>query len=199
MAGSRAIAAVLAGGAGSRLGGAKAKTQLAGRPLLSYPVQAGLEAGLETLVVAKPSTELPELPVPVVEEPEHPRHPLCGVVAALRFAARRDPAPDVLVLACDMPFLTAELLSWLARLEGAAVAEAEGRLQPLLSRCTVAQRSGLERALEEGSSTANALAAPPARVLRESELARFGDPGRLAFNVNDETDLGLASRWLVGS
>jgi molybdopterin-guanine dinucleotide biosynthesis protein A len=46
--------AVLAGGRGSRLGGAKASADLAGRPLISYPLAALEAAGLAPFVVAKP-------------------------------------------------------------------------------------------------------------------------------------------------
>lgn len=56
---SRCVGAVLAGGAGSRLGGAKAMVKLAGRPLISYPLAAIEQADLEPVVVAKACTELP--------------------------------------------------------------------------------------------------------------------------------------------
>ena len=52
-------AAVLAGGLGSRIGGDKALVQLAGRPLISYPLAAAQAAGLDAVVVAKRSTSLP--------------------------------------------------------------------------------------------------------------------------------------------
>lgn len=52
------LGAVLAGGRGSRLGGAKPTAELAGRPLISYPLAALAAAGLEAFVVAKPSTDL---------------------------------------------------------------------------------------------------------------------------------------------
>lgn len=51
------LGVVLAGGRGSRLGGAKATAELAGRPLISYPLAALAEAGLEAVVVAKPDTD----------------------------------------------------------------------------------------------------------------------------------------------
>lgn len=49
--------AVLAGGHGSRLGGAKPTADLAGRPLISYPLGALIAAGIEPFVVAKPSSD----------------------------------------------------------------------------------------------------------------------------------------------
>jgi len=52
------LGAVLAGGQGSRLGGAKPTADLAGRPLISYPLAALAAAGIEPFVVAKHSTDL---------------------------------------------------------------------------------------------------------------------------------------------
>jgi molybdopterin-guanine dinucleotide biosynthesis protein A len=49
---------VLAGGRGSRLGGAKAIADLAGRPLIAYPLDALTAAGLGPFIVAKPNTPL---------------------------------------------------------------------------------------------------------------------------------------------
>jgi molybdenum cofactor guanylyltransferase len=196
MADPSAIAAVLAGGRGERLGGAKAMTPLGGRPLICHPLAAARGAGLEALVVAKPSTRLPPLAEVVLHEPERPRHPLCGVITALEHAAARSPAPAVLLLACDMPFLTSPLLGWLASLEGAAMAEVDGRPQPLLSRCLPAHLPLLRRALEERRSLSGALRELAPRVVDEHELARFGSPERLCFNVNDAEDLRRAEEWL---
>ncbi len=53
-----AIGVVLAGGRGSRLGGAKPTADLAGSPLISYALAALAAAGLTAFVVAKPSTDL---------------------------------------------------------------------------------------------------------------------------------------------
>jgi molybdenum cofactor guanylyltransferase len=192
------IAAVLAGGAGRRLGGAKAATLLAGKPLISYPLAAARGAGLETVVIAKHSTPLPPLPVPLLEEPDLPLHPLCGVLRALTHAAELDPssASGVLVLACDMPFLTSELLGWLAGLEGAAMPQLEGLPQPLLARCEPRHRPSLEQSLAAESSLTAAMLALGPRVIDEGELSRFGIPGQLCFNVNDLDDLQAAEEWL---
>jgi molybdenum cofactor guanylyltransferase len=197
MAQQRAIVAVLAGGRGARLGGAKPSLLLAGSPLVCHPLRAARDAGLEAIVVAKRSTKLPELDVPVVYEPEEPSHPLCGVLTALRFAAARPPLEAVLALACDMPFLTGAMLAWLSSLEGAVMARVGGRPQPLLGRWTVAAVPLLEHALAKGSSLQAALGSLTPAIVGESELSRFGDPKRLCFNVNDREDLRAARERLA--
>jgi molybdopterin-guanine dinucleotide biosynthesis protein A len=197
MADQRAIVAVLAGGLGERLGGAKPSVALASRPLVGYPLEAAADAGLEAIVVAKRSTVLPPLEVEVVYEPEEPRHPLCGIVAALRFAAARSPIPAVVTLACDMPFLTGSLLAWLAGRDGAVMAQLEGRAQPLLARYPVEGLALLARSLAEGRSLRSALGVLAPSIVAERELRRFGDPTRLCFNVNDRGDLRTAQEWLA--
>ena len=110
------VGAVLAGGASRRMGAPKATLELGGRPLLEYPLAAVQGAGLEPAVVAKRDSPLPPLAVPRWDEPAEPTHPLTGIVAAL-VAARGRP---VLAVACDMPFVTAELLADLAARGGRA-------------------------------------------------------------------------------
>jgi molybdopterin-guanine dinucleotide biosynthesis protein A len=186
-----ALGAVLAGGEGRRMGTAKAALRLGERPLIYYPLAALAAAGLDHVVVAKERSQLPAISCPVLREPPTPSHPLCGVLAALRAAAR-----PVLVVGCDMPFLTAPLLAWLAGLDGAVVAEVAGELQPLPARYEPQQTGELEDALRDGRAMRDALASLRPRIVRESELERFGPPETSLFNVNDATDLAAAERML---
>jgi molybdopterin-guanine dinucleotide biosynthesis protein A len=215
----RTLAAVLAGGRGSRLGGDKAGVELGGRPLIDYPLAAIEEAGLEAVVCVKPGQELPPLasfagpgpakeprnPVPVLVEPLEPRHPLCGIVAALRAGEGR----PVLAVACDLPFLAAGLIEALAgapeplvvpALAGApeplVVPALAGRLQPLLARYDPVLLPRLEAALEEEAPLIGTVESLRPRLLGEDELARFGDPHRLLFNVNEPDDLREAEALL---
>ena len=187
------LVAVLAGGRGRRLGGAKATAELAGRPLISYPLAAAAAAGLEALVVAKADTALPALDAEILVEPADPAHPLCGVLAALGLAASR----DVLAVGCDMPFLTPALLAWIAALDGPAVLEVEGRLQPLPGRYPARARDRIADAIRTGEAMGSTLASLDARVVGEDELARFGEPRQLCFNVNEPGDLERARAVLA--
>lgn len=189
-----ALGAVLAGGHGSRLGGAKATVELGGRPLISYPIAALEAAGIEAVVVAKPGSELPALDCPVLREAELPRHPLRGIVTALEAAGER----PVVVLACDMPFASPPLLAHLAAAaEPLVVPAPEGAPQPLHARYAPRLLPQLEAALARQEPLRRTVDSLSPRLLGSEELARFGDPRRLLMNVNDEDDLRRAERALA--
>jgi molybdopterin-guanine dinucleotide biosynthesis protein A len=195
---SPAIVAVLAGGRGERIGGAKPTRELAGRPLIDYPLAAARAAGLEAIVVAKRDTELPGgLAETLLVESDEPRHPLCGALAALEHAAQCSPEAAVVLVGCDMPFLTGALLGWLAAaLEPAILLEAEDRPQPLPARCSAADAPLLREALAAQAPLRAAFQSLSPALVGEPELAYFGDPRRLCFSVNSPRDLDRAERWL---
>lgn len=184
---------MIAGGHGRRIGGAKATVELAGRALISYSLAAIEEAGLQPLVIAKPDTELPPLRCPVIREDHEPRHPLCGVLTALELS---EPSPLV-ILSCDMPFVPAALLAWLAAQPEPLVAPAlDGRILPFPGRYQGSLRAGLEAALAEESSMHSALSRLSPRLLGAGELTAFGDPARICLNVNTASDLAHAEALL---
>jgi molybdenum cofactor guanylyltransferase len=181
----RALGVVLAGGRGSRLGGAKPTAELAGRPLISYPLAALAEARLEAVIVAKPDTDLPPLDIDVLTEPAEPVHPLTGIVAALRQAGS-----PIVVIGCDFPFVPAALLRALADAPEPLVVPAPGgELQPLVARWAPALLPALDAALDREEPLRRTVAALFPRLLADAELAAFGDPARAFFNVNTPADL----------
>src|ERR1700727_174556 len=130
---SRPVGAILAGGAGLRIGGQKPTVELDGKPLIAYPLEAVGQVLNKVAILAKAGTSLPSLSrVAVWIEPESPRHPLVGITQALALAGGR----PVLVCPADMPFVTPELVRRLVKADPgrspAVVACAEGRMHPLL-------------------------------------------------------------------
>jgi molybdopterin-guanine dinucleotide biosynthesis protein A len=175
------------------MGEPKAVVELAGRPLAARVVATVGSAGLEPIVVAKPDSPLPTLDCRVLSEPSEPRHPLTGLLAALNASAGR----AVVVIACDMPLVPAKFLSWLAQgEERTAVCEVGGRLEPLLARYSPGDRASLAGSLGRGEAMRDAVAALEPRVIGEQEIARFGEPARITFNVNSPDDLITAERLL---
>jgi molybdopterin-guanine dinucleotide biosynthesis protein A len=186
------IGVVLAGGASSRMGVSKATIELAGIPLAERALRPLRAAGLEVAVVAKEGDALPPLEVPAWIETRTERHPLAGVLEALERAGGR----AVLVCACDMPFVTPELVAHLAGRAGTAVPEAGGRLHPLLARYDPVVADTLSVALALRAPLHEAVRRAGAEVVLEAEIARFGDPERLLFNVNTPADLARAEELL---
>ena len=205
-----ALGAVLAGGRGQRLGGAKPTVELAGRPLIAYPLAALAAAGLGAIVVAKRTSVLPASlaevvaesgepthlpPLEVVTEPDRPTHPLAGIVAALRHADR-----PLVVLGCDFPFVPPALLRELADAPEPLVVPAPGgEPQPLVARWSPDLLPRLEAALAREEPLRRTVAGLAPRLLDEAELARFGEPERIFFNVNSDADRRAAERAISSS
>ena len=186
MRSSEPLAAVLAGGAAARLGGAKATAELAGRPLISYPLAALAAAGIEAIVVAKQGSPLPQgLAVPVVTEPPEPRHPLAGIAMALEHAGGR----PVLACACDLPLVTSELLARLAASPPPAAADDGTRLHPTLALYPPTALPALRDAIGDGASATEAL--------RALDPTTVPATARETFNVNTPADLARAENLLA--
>lgn len=196
--GKAEFAAVLAGGAGSRLGGSKPATLLAGRALIDYAVTSVQAAGLTPLVVARQETELPRslvsLGARVVLDPPGPVHPLSGIVAALKFV---DAA--VVVIAGDMPLVPPQLIAALAEAEElTAVVDGASQMQPLLARYEVGALPALESAIAEGRGAARTLAELHSNELSGSALNRFGEPDEFLLDVDTAEDLAAVERLILG-
>lgn len=168
--------------------------EVVGKPLITYSLAALQRAGLKSVVVAKAGSALPPLDCPVLEEPAEPRHPLAGIV----FALRQLPARPLLVLACDMPLVNPLLLEWMANLsEPLALPFTGGHLQPFPGLYHPTLLAPLEAGLREAGSMRGVLAPLGPRLLRADELSRFGDPAGLCLSVNTASDLALAERLLA--
>jgi molybdopterin-guanine dinucleotide biosynthesis protein A len=185
------VGAVLAGGAGRRMGGDKAVVDLEGRPLISYPLEA-LAAVCPTLaVVAKRGTALPQLvgSTAIWLEPDEPRHPLAGVAHALTRAGSR----PVLVCAADLPLVDVATLRALCDAarpgDVAVVPRCGGRLQPLCALYRPAALRALQR-FEPGARATDVVAALGPRVVDLADEECF-------LNVNAPEDLLLAGAALA--
>lgn len=176
-------AAILAGGLGRRIGGDKAMASLAGRPLISYPVDAATAAGLEVVVVAKRTTRLPPLDVPVLLEPDEPTHPLLGIITALEHHAA------VLAIPCDMPFLDPTDLVALAQMAADVAILRPGQPFPAMYRDAMLPQ--LRHALEVRASVRSTQAHP---LLGPESSAATREATQIT--VNTAEDLAEAERIL---
>ena len=129
---------LLAGGRGSRMGGAdKGWLMLHGRPLAEHVLQR-LRPQVGALLISanRHLEDYAALGAPVLPDPDDAAYagPLAGIAAGLRACA----TPWLLSAPCDSPFLPTDLAQRLGRAavaEGrrAAVARAGGRVQPVFA------------------------------------------------------------------
>ena len=119
---------VLAGGPGTRLGVPKAGVMLGGLTLVERAVAILSRRCDRVVVVSRPEVVLSPLAAEVILDRAGPDCPLTAVATGLAAVE----AQRVVVLGCDLPFAGPALDALLATdAEGAVVAAAAGRLQPL--------------------------------------------------------------------
>lgn len=180
---ARFSGAVLAGGASRRMGRDKAFVEVGGVPLAAIAAAALRGAGAAPIVAVGGDAErLAALGLDPVADRWPGAGPLGGIVTALSAA----PAGVVVVLACDLPFVTAEAVEAVAGALGdadAAVPEVGGRLEPLLAAYRDTCTAPFTEALAAGrGAVRDALA----RV--RVERVTLADP-RWVANANTPEDL----------
>jgi molybdenum cofactor guanylyltransferase len=186
-----ASAAILVGGRARRFGGRdKSALVVGGRAILERQLEALAPVTDDVLIVGSGSsrTERPaeagRLGCRYIEDRVPDSGPLGGLDAAL--AAARD---DVLILlACDMPFVTSGFLDFLvANADGveAVVPRTDRGYHPLCAVYTRACRATVvERLVGRRLAMAGLVEAVRTRVIEPENVERFGLGRRLLANVN---------------
>ena len=177
-------AAILAGGQARRLGG-----------LDKRALTVGAESILERQLAA-----LRHL-TPHILIVTRDRIAGAGALGGLYTALVEAPTEQVLVIACDMPFLTEPWLAYLAD-AGAAdpaidvvVPRDERGRQPLCASYHVRVAPALKARIDAGQlRVLDAIAPLAVRELGPAELAPFNADGRLLFNVNTPDDYTRAQQ-----
>ena len=188
-------AAILAGGQARRFGGRdKSALRIGATSILDRQLSAVREAAGRVFVVTASRARLGRDDVEVVED----LLPGSGAAGGLYTALEAARSPFVLVLACDLPFVSAAFLRYLASLAGpghdAVVPRSSDGWQPL---CAVYGRhvaARLRARIETGRlKLLDALATLRVREVGPSEIAAAGGGEHLFLNVNTPGDLERAS------
>jgi molybdopterin-guanine dinucleotide biosynthesis protein A len=185
------IGVILAGGQGSRMGGAdKALLSLGGETLLARAERRLIAQVAEVVVSANGDPSRFGSRVPVLADPVGGFvGPLGGVLAGLDYAEARG-AAGIVTVAVDTPFFPDDLSARLAAAGSLAVAEAGGRWQGTFALWHVGARDAVAAALARGDrkvrTVAEALGAVP---------VAFDSPDAF-FNINTPGDLAEAERML---
>ncbi|MBW1709766.1 MAG: molybdenum cofactor guanylyltransferase [Deltaproteobacteria bacterium] len=102
---------ILAGGASLRMGQPKAQMRLSGQTILERVRSKLTPICREIIIVTNRPTDLLEYDLEIVQDLVLNRGPLGGLTTGLFYAHY----PWTMVLACDLPFVKIELLSFLAQ------------------------------------------------------------------------------------
>lgn len=188
--------AVLAGGGATRFEGRPKGLELVGgRRILDRVIEALTEGlGTPPLLVANDPEATRWVPgLRVVPD----ARPGLGALGGIYTAIVQAPAPVVCV-AWDMPFVTAGLIRALSdslEMVDLCLPESGGPrgVEPLCAIYGPACASAIERAVGEDDLRAIGFHRHVGvGILREERVRRYGDPGRLFFNVNSAADLTRA-------
>lgn len=160
-------AAILAGGLSSRMGRDKALLEVEGEPLIRRTVQR-LEPIFENLIVVTNRAEVGKAAgVKAIADAHASKGPLTGIEAALLHFQQ-----PVFIVACDLPFLNADLIRfqcglWRSELD-AFVAQGDHGLEPLHAIWSNSALTSVQAFLQEER--------PPSlrRVLGELKVETLG-------------------------
>lgn len=193
------LGVVLAGGESRRYGRPKALAEVDGRSLLSRALSTLDEATGRAVVVAND----PALCRDGTRSVRPDLRPGTGVLGGLLTAvewARESGAAAAAVLACDMPFVPAALVARLVEASGidrVSLPESDGPrgVEPLCAVYGVGCGAAIRDALDRGErAVISFFDDVDVRRLPIAEVRRFGEPGRLFFNVNRPEERDRAER-----
>jgi molybdopterin-guanine dinucleotide biosynthesis protein A len=191
-------AAILAGGQARRLGGRDKSALLVGATsILEQQLAMLRELTPHILIVGRPHPPTEHERVRAVPDRVPGRGALGGLYTALVEASDE----QVVVLACDMPFLTGAFVSQLAA-AGAADTDADvvlpcdahGR-HPLCASYRTRIAPALQRRIDAGKlRVLDAVDELRVRELGADQLAAYNPEGRLLLNVNTPEDYARAQQ-----
>lgn len=190
----KAVAVILAGGAGIRIGGDKPKRMLAGRSLLDHAISQARNWSGEIALAVREEHQAAGVGLRFILDAPGLEGPLAGLAAALRFAGQ-ERAGAVLTLPADMPFLPSDLGNRLgSAIEGhaAAIACSDGRLHPVCGLWRIECFERLASYAATGRRSLHAFAEHVGFAAVEWPTVPI-DP---FFNINSADDLAAAERFL---
>lgn len=182
-------AAILAGGEARRLDGIdKSALAVGAGSILDRQLSLLRSLTPHILIVARDRLRIQRVDVPLVVD----RIPGAGALGGIYTALMEAPTEQVLVIACDMPFLTAPFLTRLiergADADVALPRDARGR-HPLCASYARRIAGHLQTRIDNGQlRVGDAIAVLDVREIGPDELTELDPDGRLLLNVNTPDD-----------
>ncbi|MBT2687348.1 molybdenum cofactor guanylyltransferase [Bacillus sp. ISL-47] len=191
---------ILAGGHSSRMGENKALLKIGGKTVIERIANQLASISSDMIVVANNHEEYQFLGLPMVSDQWNEKGPLAGIHAGLTASGTQ----KNLIVACDMPFISAELGKILLKeLESqqAAVPEIESRLHPLFAAYRKETKEAAEQALRDNRLRIREfLHKINASIMKDKELKRMGFLSEEAhfFNMNSPDEYQMALKMAAG-
>lgn len=195
---------VLAGGVSSRMGRAKGLLEFGGVPLIVRIVRLVEPFVNRIVVVGSPEiyaglglAVIPDQDFGIARDAQRSGGPLLGIATALSESR----APLTLMVACDLPYLTAEWLQWFVdraiRSSAQAVVPVSAeKLEPLAAiyrtECAPIATQLLKRGVRSAVALLNEL---EIERVRETEWRSVDPGGRVLRNINTPAEYEDARRW----
>jgi molybdopterin-guanine dinucleotide biosynthesis protein A len=187
---------VLAGGASSRMGRNKAFLMVGGRTLLEIAAQAVLQASGSVTIIGPPEIYR-NLPYPAIPDLRAGAIPAIGPLAGIETALSHTTADWNLIVACDMPGVTAATLRLIVDTAvlhpdaGCVLPESsDGFVEPLCAAYHKRLLPGISVALDAGKRKVTS--ALPASAIHHMRMT--GDP--IFQNINTPEEWGELQRSL---
>jgi molybdopterin-guanine dinucleotide biosynthesis protein A len=186
----RVSAAILAGGRATRLGGVdKAALLIGGTRIIDRQIAELTAVADDLAIIANDPTRYAGFPIPV-----HPdAMPGAGALGGIYTALARARHDRVLIVACDLPFVTRALLARLVEEAGddvdAVVPRSRRGLEPLCALYTRRCMLAIEARIARGALGVADLAAElRVQEIGADALVVYDPDGRLFVNVNTPHD-----------
>ena len=179
---------VLAGGRSRRIGATKALLPLGGSPLIEYVLTPLREVTQDIWLITNSPEEFRSIGLPIATDVR----PGCGALGGICTGLSVAEADYSLVLACDMPFVSADFLRVLAgKRDGWDVVIPRGiaGYEPL---CAIYSKTCLTPICEQLDQRqfriTDLLNRVRTKVLDEHEMRGLGFDGRMFYNINTQAE-----------
>lgn len=184
---------IIAGGQSKRFGRNKARYKFRGKELILH-VYDKISPIFENIILVSYSDMKDLLPdVERIEDIIPGLGPIGGIHAALVHSEK----PAIFAVACDMPFISADFIRFMAKFSDdydVVIPGDDDKLEPLHTLYSIKCRKEIERTIKEGSRRiVNILKNRNIRIIGSHERAGFNDSEKMFLNINSIEDAGKYS------
>jgi molybdopterin-guanine dinucleotide biosynthesis protein A len=186
---------VTAGGSSSRMGRDKAWLDIGGRPMIERVIAALASVTSRVSVIAN-SARYERLGLPVYRDSNESVGPLEAIRTALANSRER----RVILVGCDMPFITPALLEYLIEASGdnqaVVPASADRKLEPLCALYSTDALAAVSELIRSGRRKTSLLFdLVPTRIICFEEISHLEDADIFFENVNTPEEYARAKSY----